>query len=127
MRILVVDDEESVRIVLSQVLQEDGYAVSEAANAEQALAHMNKAPFSLVITDIVMPGMTGIELLEEIKQLYPETQVIIMTSYASLETAITALRYGAYDYFFKPLISRGVALTGPCRVDTPPRSMSSSL
>jgi diguanylate cyclase (GGDEF)-like protein len=102
MRILVVDDEESVRIVLSQVLQEDGYAVSEAANAEQALAHMNKAPFSLVITDIVMPGMTGIELLEEIKQLYPETQVIIMTSYASLETAITALRYGAYDYFFKP-------------------------
>ena len=101
-RILVVDDEQSVRTVLSQVLQEDGYSVSEAVNAEEALVFMDKAPFSLVITDIVMPGMTGIELLEKIKQLYPETQVIIMTSYASLETAITALRYGAYDYFFKP-------------------------
>jgi CheY-like chemotaxis protein len=63
-RILVVDDEASVRTVLSQVLQEDGYSVSEAVNAEQALALMDKAPFSLVITDIVMPGMTGIELLE---------------------------------------------------------------
>jgi diguanylate cyclase (GGDEF)-like protein len=101
-RILVVDDEQSVRTVLSQVLQEDGFAVTEAANAEQALKIMKKVPFSLVITDIVMPGMTGIELLEKIKQLYPETQVIIMTSYATLETAITAMRYGAYDYFFKP-------------------------
>lgn len=102
MPILVVDDEESVRMVLSQVLQEDGYSVTEAASAEQALELMNKETFCLVITDIVMPGMTGIELLKKIKQLYPETQVIIMTSYASLDTAITALRYGAYDYFFKP-------------------------
>ena len=102
MHILVVDDEASVRTVLSQVLQEDGFSVTEAANAEAALSRMKKTPFSLVITDIVMPGMTGIELLQKIKQLYPETQVIIMTSYASLETAITALRYGAYDYFFKP-------------------------
>lgn len=102
MPILVVDDEESVRMVLAQVLQEDGYSVTEAASAEQALELMNKETFCLVITDIVMPGMTGIELLKKIKQLYPETQVIIMTSYASLDTAITALRYGAYDYFFKP-------------------------
>lgn len=102
MPILVVDDEKSVRTVLCEVLQEDGFAVTEAANAEQALEIMQTARFALVITDIVMPGMTGIELLEKIKQLYPETQVIIMTSHASLETAITALRYGAYDYFFKP-------------------------
>lgn len=102
MPILVVDDEESVRMVLAQVLQEDGYSVTEAASAEQALELMNNETFCLVITDIVMPGMTGIELLKKIKQLYPETQVIIMTSYASLDTAITALRYGAYDYFFKP-------------------------
>jgi diguanylate cyclase (GGDEF)-like protein len=102
MPILVVDDEESVRTVLSQVLQEDGFVVTEAANAEQALEIMETVRFALVITDIVMPGMTGIELLEKIKQLYPATQVIIMTSYASLETAITAMRYGAYDYFFKP-------------------------
>lgn len=102
MRILVVDDEDSVRTVLSQVLQEDGYAVTEAASGESALEFMKKVSFSLVITDIVMPGITGLELLEIIKQLYPETQVIIMTSYASLNTAITALRHGAYDYFFKP-------------------------
>jgi diguanylate cyclase (GGDEF)-like protein len=100
--ILVVDDEESVRTVLSQVLQDDGFAVTEAVHAEQALEMMKTKRFSLVITDIVMPGMTGIELLQQIKQLYPETQVIIMTSYATLETAITAMRYGAYDYFFKP-------------------------
>ncbi len=102
MRILVVDDEDSVRSVLSQVLQEDGYAVTEAASGESALEFMKKESFSLVITDIVMPGVTGLELLEKIKQLYPETQVIIMTSYASLDTAITAMRNGAYDYFFKP-------------------------
>jgi len=102
MRILVVDDEDSVRTVLLQVLQEDGYAVTEAASGESALEFMKKESFSLVITDIVMPGITGLELLGKIKQLYPETQVIIMTSYASLDTAITALRHGAYDYFFKP-------------------------
>ncbi len=101
-RILVVDDQESVRTVLTQVLEDDGFAVTEAANAEQALKLIKSQPFALVITDIVMPGMTGIELLQKIKRLSPETQVIIMTSYATLETAITALRYGAYDYFFKP-------------------------
>jgi diguanylate cyclase (GGDEF)-like protein len=100
--ILVVDDEDSVRNVLSQVLQGDGFAVTEAANGERAMEFMEKEPFSLVITDIVMPEMNGLELTKKIKQFYPETQVIIITSHASLETAITALRYGAYDYLFKP-------------------------
>ncbi len=101
-RILVVDDEDSVRNVLAQVLQEDGFAVTEAANGKRALESMEKESFSLVITDIVMPEMNGLELTRKIKQLYPETQVIIITSHASLETAIKALRYGAYDYLFKP-------------------------
>jgi diguanylate cyclase (GGDEF)-like protein len=101
-RILVVDDEDSVRTVIVQVLQEDGFTVTSAANGKQALACMQKEKFSLVITDIVMPGMTGLELLEKIKKISPETQVIIITSHASLETAITALRHGAYDYLFKP-------------------------
>jgi diguanylate cyclase (GGDEF)-like protein len=101
-RILIVDDEPTVRNVLSQVLEDDGFETTEAANGEEALACLKKEPFSLVITDIMMPGMTGIELLVKIKQLYPDTQVIIITSYASLDTALTALRQGAYDYLFKP-------------------------
>jgi diguanylate cyclase (GGDEF)-like protein len=63
---------------------------------------MNKKPFALVISDIKMPGMTGLELLEKIKTRYSDTQVIIITSHASLETAISAMRHGAYDYLFKP-------------------------
>ena len=102
MRILVVDDEDSVRTVISQVLKDEGFAVTEAANGKQALECMQKDSFSLVITDIVMPEMTGLELLEKIKDQSPETQVIIITSHASLETAITAMRHGAYDYLFKP-------------------------
>jgi diguanylate cyclase (GGDEF)-like protein len=101
-RILIVDDEASVRNVLSQVLEDDGFETTEAANGEEALEFLKKESFSLVITDIMMPGMTGIELLVKIKQLYPDTQVIIITSYASLDTALTALRHGAYDYLFKP-------------------------
>ncbi len=102
MRILVVDDEDSVRKVMSQVLQDEGFAVTEAANGKQALECMQKDLYSLVITDIVMPEMTGLELLEKIKDQSPETQVIIITSHASLETAISAMRHGAYDYLFKP-------------------------
>lgn len=101
-RILVVDDEDTVRSVLSQVLTEDGYSVAEAASGEQALEVMYENTFELVISDIKMPGMTGLELLAEIKKLYPTTQVIIITSFASLDTALTALRNGAYDYLFKP-------------------------
>ncbi len=100
--ILIVDDEASVRNVLKQVLEEDGYMTKEATMGEEALECLKKEHFSLVITDIVMPGMTGIELLEKIKQLYPSTEVIIITSQASLDTAITAIRHGAYDYLFKP-------------------------
>jgi CheY-like chemotaxis protein len=100
--ILIVDDEASVRNVLSQVLENDGYKTKDATTGEEALECLKKEHFSLVITDIVMPGMTGIELLEKIKQLYPTTEVIIITSHASLDTAITAIRHGAYDYLFKP-------------------------
>lgn len=101
-RILVVDDEESIRLVLSQVLSDDGFKVIEAESGEAALELFQKQPFDLVITDIVMPGINGIELLAKIKELNSDAQVIIMTSYASLDTAVSALRSGAYDYFFKP-------------------------
>ncbi len=101
-RILVVDDEASIRAVLTEVLTDDGFSVTQAANGLEALAVLEDVTHPLVITDIKMPEMTGIELLQKIKQTIPRTEVIIITSYASLDTAITALRYGAYDYLFKP-------------------------
>jgi diguanylate cyclase (GGDEF)-like protein len=101
-RILVVDDDESLRTVVSQVLIEDGHEVTVAGSGEEALEVCRNEFPALVITDIVMGGMSGIELLKEIKRLHPETQVIIITSHASLDTAITAIRSGAYDYLIKP-------------------------
>jgi len=114
MRILIVDDETSVRSVLRQVMEEDGYATLEAADGQDAWNRFQQRPVPLVISDIVMPGMNGIDLLRQIKQHSPNTQVIIITSHASLSTAVEALRSGAYDYLLKPfedlsLVSAAVA------------------
>lgn len=101
-RVLVVDDEDTVRSVLYQVLTEDRFAVSKAASGEEALEKLQEKSFALVITDIKMPGISGLELQQKIKKQYPDTQVVIITSHASLGTAISAMRHGAYDYLFKP-------------------------
>jgi diguanylate cyclase (GGDEF)-like protein len=101
-RLLIVDDEESVRSLLSQVLIEEGFQVTTAENANEAWEIFKKDPVPLVITDIAMQGMTGIELLMNIKKDRPKTQVIIMTCYTSQETVSKAHRYGAYDYLIKP-------------------------
>ena len=101
-RLLVADDEEAIRGTLSALLGEEGYEVTAVSSAEEAIARLGDDSFPLVLTDIRMGGMTGIELLQEVKRLNPATEVIIMTSYASLETAVLALRSGAYDYLLKP-------------------------
>lgn len=101
-RILVVDDDESLRGVVSEVLMEDGFQVDAAESGERALLLNMRNPYDLVITDIRMGGMDGIELLQRIKQKSEGTQVIIMTSFASMESAIAAMRAGAYDYLIKP-------------------------
>ena len=101
-RILVVDDEQSLRIIISQVLADDGHDVTVAANGEEGLELFQKEPFPIVFTDIVMGDLNGLELLKKIKAIQPETQVIVITSHASLDTAINALRSGAYDYLVKP-------------------------
>jgi len=105
MELLVVDDEETLRSVVSQVLSADGFQVAEAASGEEALAIFKAKSHPLVITDIRMGGMSGIELLAEIKRHNPDTQVVIMTSHASLDTALSAMRNGAYDYLVKPFES----------------------
>lgn len=101
-QILVVDDEMSLRELVSEVLTDDGYDVTTASTGEKALRLFAETPFTLVITDIRMPGMNGIDLLRKIKAENQDTQVIIITSHASLDTAVTALREGAYDYLIKP-------------------------
>lgn len=102
MRILVVDDEEAVRGILAQLLSEDGHEVTPAASGEEGLMLFRQDPFPIVITDIRMRRMNGIELLQTIKEEVPETEVIIITSFASMQTAIQALRAGVYDYLIKP-------------------------
>lgn len=102
MPILVVDDDESIRSVMYQVLTDDGYAVTVADSGEEALDIFRENPFPVVFTDISMGGMSGLMLLQELKRLAPEVQVIIITSHASLDSAIAAMRDGALDYLAKP-------------------------
>ncbi len=100
--ILIVDDELVVRDSLVHWFLEEGYDVDSASNASDALAKLAGREFDLAIADIRMPGMDGIELLEKIKSEQLDTSVIVMTGYASVETAIRALKHGAFDYITKP-------------------------
>ncbi|MEN8148685.1 MAG: sigma-54 dependent transcriptional regulator [Planctomycetota bacterium] len=101
-RILVVDDERVVRDSLNRWFTDDGYEVETAEYARSALARMAEVEFDLVITDIKMPGMDGLELLEKIKEASPDTIVLIMTAFATVDYAVRALKSGAYDFVKKP-------------------------
>lgn len=102
-RILVVDDEQIIRESLGFVLKKEGYQVEEAPNGREALAKQESRPFDIVISDIEMPEMRGMELLEHITKRTPQTFVMMITAFASIETAVAALRKGAYDYVLKPI------------------------
>ncbi len=104
-KILVVDDDMAIRGVVSEVLMDDGHQVETAASAEEALEKFNSDDFGLVMSDIRMSGMNGIQLLEAIKAKEDPAQFVIMTSHASIETAIQAIKLGAYDYLVKPFES----------------------
>jgi len=103
-RLLIVEDEVTLCESLRRVLMRDGYQVDAVDSAEAALKLVGEASYDLVITDIVLPGIDGIELLRRIKDGYPEQLLIVITAYASIETAVSALRAGAYDYVIKPII-----------------------
>ncbi len=100
---LIVDDEEIIRESLSFILTKEGYNVKEAANGKIALDLVKEHSFDLILTDLEMPEMKGIELLEHVTRLSPETMVVIITAYGSIDTAIAALRQGAVDYILKPV------------------------
>jgi len=102
-RILIVEDDHDLRRVTEALLQKCGYETSGAANASEAKAILEKQAFDLVITDLNLPGMSGLELLNSIRTEYPETSVVIITAYGTIETAVAAIKAGAYDYISKPL------------------------
>lgn len=101
-RIMLVDDEDLIRASLALDLQEAGYEVAAAAGGEEALALFAGGAFDLVITDLLMEGMDGLELLRRLRQQAPAVGVIILTGYGALPTAIEAVRLGADDYLLKP-------------------------
>ncbi len=107
-RILVVDNEGAIRYSISKTLQRVGYQVSSASCGEEALSMLEQTPFDVVLTDIRMPGLSGVELLAKIKEHAPDTVVILMTGYASLGTAVEALRLGAHDYLVKPVTNQDI-------------------
>lgn len=101
--VLIVDDEKAIRDSLKVILAEESYATDSAADGEEALQKIKENDFDIVISDIKMPKMDGIQLMEESAKISPQTFFIIMTAFASVNTAVEALRKGAYDYLIKPV------------------------
>ena len=101
--ILVVDDDENIRMVLRQSLEKEGYHVSTANSAEEALNTLQRSFFHVVITDIMMGEMDGVELLLQIKEMNSLMQIYVMTSHGTLPHVIQCMQGGAYDFFEKPL------------------------
>ncbi len=100
--VLIVDDELNIRRVLAAMLRRDGYEVTTAADGEQALAVLQKTPVHVVVTDLVMPGVGGMELLRRVSAEYPDVPVILITAHGSVDSAVAALKAGAFDYVTKP-------------------------
>lgn len=101
-RILVTDDEDSIRTMLMMTLQDAGWSVEGAKNGREAIEKLRQNPAHIVMSDINMPEMTGMELLEAVKKEFPRTEFVVMTSHATLDTAMKAVSLGAYDYLHKP-------------------------
>jgi two-component system response regulator PilR (NtrC family) len=102
MRTLIVDDESNIRKILRHILEEDDFEVSEAADVAEANNLINKHYFDIAVIDVRLPDGSGIDILKTIKEMHPETAVLMITAFASTETAITAMKSGAYDYVIKP-------------------------
>ena len=102
--VLVVDDEPVIRDTLCEFLQQEGYEVAAAGTGEQALAEAAKRPFDLALCDINLPGLDGIEVLERLRATSPDTFVILITAYGTVETAVESFQKGASDYLIKPIL-----------------------
>jgi len=102
-RILVVDDEPMIVSLLSTILREKGWDVTEAGSGTDGIDQLDRARFDVILTDLIMPGDSGIDLLRAAKEIHPDVEVILMTGYATADTAIEAMRNGAFHYIMKPL------------------------
>lgn len=101
-RILVVDDEPIIRETLAEVLNTEGREVMTAASGEEALALLQKETFDLMLLDLVMPGLGGLQVMEKARKIAPNTIIIMLTAHGTLSSAIQAMRHGAHDYLLKP-------------------------
>ncbi len=102
-RVLVVDDEENARIGLSKLLEQAGYQVDSVANGREALDFLQQQDVQVVISDLQMPEMNGINFLRELNRHYPSTQVIMVTAHGGIESYMEAIHLGAYEYINKPI------------------------
>jgi DNA-binding NtrC family response regulator len=104
-RVLIVEDEDLMRELLTKILASENYRIFDASSGEEALKLLQDQTYDLVLTDLRLKAMDGLQLLSEVRTLDPEMVVIVMTAYASVETAVEAMRKGAYDYLTKPFIN----------------------
>jgi DNA-binding NtrC family response regulator len=110
-RVLIVDDEKDILKALEFLLRAEGYSVSKAQSGEEALDLFKKEGFDVVLTDLKMPGMDGLALLDEIKKASPDAPVVFMTAYGTVESAVEAMKKGAADYIVKPFINEDIRMT----------------
>ncbi|MCY3834172.1 MAG: response regulator transcription factor [Chloroflexi bacterium] len=118
MRLLLVDDDGVNRYTVSKALQRVGYLVSEASNGEAALDRYDKSDFDLVLSEVDLPGIDGVAVLQGIKQKSPDAVVVLMTEDTNIDTAIQALRFGAHDYLIKPCSSEDIRASVERGIDT---------
>jgi len=106
--ILVVDDEPQMLIAIHETLRRQGYAITTAGSAREALCRLREKYFHLVVTDMRMPEMTGLDLLKKVKGSTPQTPVVLLTAYGTIQSAVDAMKQGAYDYLLKPFSSEAL-------------------
>ncbi|RLD97022.1 MAG: sigma-54-dependent Fis family transcriptional regulator, partial [Aquificota bacterium] len=102
-RILVVDDDKAFLLLLTSILKDAGYRVDRASSGEEALKKLRRFSPHLIIADLKMPGISGLELTEKVKEEHPEMEVVMITAYGTVDTAVRAMKLGAFDYITKPL------------------------
>ena len=107
-RLLVVDDERTTRLTLSEIFTLRGAHVTAAADGQEAISRLRESAFDLIVLDLKMPGMSGLQVMEEAQRIAPATVVILLTAHASVDSAISALRQGVFDYVLKPAQPRAI-------------------
>ena len=107
--ILVVDDEEDIREICAETLRDAGYIVQEASSASAAMGRLESGEIDVVLSDVRMPELSGIDLLQHVRQHYRNVDVVLMTGHASVATAVEAMKLGAYDYLTKPFSTEDLA------------------